>query len=101
MLEIKACSVIVAALSEGGVSGWIRFKLVCRYEAAPTTVVLIRRLRLDSRMIVLQRIKEWWRDFRDPVNREKRKQQKRSQKMAEFLDRNRLTEEKRAENDSS
>ncbi len=52
-------------------------------------------------MIVLQRIKEWWRDFRDPVNREKRKQQKRSQKMAEFLDRNRLTEEKRAENDSS
>ena len=101
MLEIKACSVIVSALREGGVSGWLRFKLVCHYEAAPTTVVLIRRFSLDGRMMVLQRIKEWWRDFRDPVKREKRKQQKRSQKMAEFLDKNRLAEEKRAENDSS
>jgi len=40
-------------------------------------------------MLWLQRIRELWRGFRDPVERAKRKQLKESQKMAKFLDQNR------------
>lgn len=50
-------------------------------------------------MLWLQRIKEWWRVFRDPVEKEKRKQVKRTEKIAKILNRNRQSEERQAENE--
>jgi hypothetical protein len=48
-------------------------------------------------MLWLQRIKQWWRVFRDPAEKAKRKQFKRSQKMAKFLEKNRESEENSSE----
>ena len=63
----------------------------------------LRRLSRDwdwrGEMLWLQRIKEWWRVFRDPVEKEKRKQVKRTEKIAKILNRNRQSEERQAENE--
>ena len=40
-------------------------------------------------MLTLQRIKELWRGFFDPVEKAKRKQLEQSQKIAKILDENR------------
>lgn len=43
-------------------------------------------------MLWLWRVKEWWRILHDPIEKAKRKQFKRSQRMADFLEKNRRSE---------
>ena len=52
-------------------------------------------------MLWLQRIEQWWRVIRDPAEKAKRKQFKRSQRMAKFLEKNRESEENSAEGGGS
>ena len=93
MLETTTCPAIVSGFKLRGSYTDGSFKafpsLVCSHAVAVTTAILFGRSRLDGEMLTLQRIKELWRGFFDPVEKTKRKQLEQSQKIAKILDENR------------